>query len=146
MDFQVIEASPKTILRLTHVLRMTGLSRSTVYNRIANGEFPHQVSLGGRAVGWLKSEVEDWVNDRISLRPGSATWSSERAGEEGIANTKSPSNSRPGTQRLTKRTSCIVSVNEGAPDPAELHLVGTKIYFDTSTGTFWLKPEYEVFS
>jgi prophage regulatory protein len=144
MDFQGREASPSTILRLAEVIRMTGLSRSTIYNRIAQGEFPHQVSLGGRAIGWLKGEVEDWINDRISLRRGSATWSSERAREEGIANTKGPSNRRPGTQRLIEPTSCIVSVNDGAPDPAELHLVGTRIYFDKSTGSFWLKLTAEI--
>jgi len=44
-----------------------------------------------------------------------------------------------GPQRSTVPTSCIVSVNEGSPDSTQLHLVGTKIYFDRSTGSFWLK-------
>jgi prophage regulatory protein len=148
VDFQERDASPKTILRLTEVLRLTGLSRSTLYNRIAQGEFPHQVSIGGRAVGWPKCEVEDWINDRISLRPGSPNWNSERASAEGFANPKGTPSRRPGSQRFTKPTSCIVSVSDSAPDPAELHLVGTRIYFDKSTGCFWLKltAEYEVLS
>jgi hypothetical protein len=33
----------------------------------------------------------------------------------------------------------IISFDKGSPDPAQLHLVGTKIYFDKSTGSFWLK-------
>jgi prophage regulatory protein len=46
-----------TILRLPAVRTSTGLSRSTIYLRIAQGVFPKPVSLGGRAVGWPASEV-----------------------------------------------------------------------------------------
>ena len=45
------------ILRLPAVKESTGLSRSTLYLRIANGVFTHPVSLGGRAVGWPADEV-----------------------------------------------------------------------------------------
>jgi prophage regulatory protein len=45
------------ILRLPGVKTTTGLSRSTIYLRIAQGEFSKPVSLGGRAVGWPASEV-----------------------------------------------------------------------------------------
>lgn len=47
----------QTILRLPAVKMATGLSRSTLYLRIANGVFTHPVSLGGRAVGWPAHEV-----------------------------------------------------------------------------------------
>ena len=47
----------QSILRLPAVKAATGLSRSTLYLRIANGVFPHPVSLGGRAVGWPAQEV-----------------------------------------------------------------------------------------
>ena len=46
-----------TILRLPAIKTSTGLSRSTIYLRIAQGEFPKPVNLGGRAVGWPASEV-----------------------------------------------------------------------------------------
>ena len=46
-----------TILRLPAIKTSTGLSRSTIYLRIAQGLFPKPVSLGGRAVGWPASEV-----------------------------------------------------------------------------------------
>ncbi len=45
------------ILRLPDVKAATGLSRSTLYLRIAHGAFTHPVSLGGRAVGWPAHEV-----------------------------------------------------------------------------------------
>ncbi|MBM4263547.1 MAG: AlpA family transcriptional regulator [Deltaproteobacteria bacterium] len=54
-----------TILRLPEVKRSTGLSRSTIYLRVAEGKFPKPVSLGGRAVGWLEAEVQDWLRQRI---------------------------------------------------------------------------------
>jgi len=54
-----------TILRLPAVKQSTGLSRSTIYLRVAQGTFPQPVRLGGRSVGWLEHEVEEWVQKRI---------------------------------------------------------------------------------
>ncbi len=53
------------ILRLPEVKRSTGLSRSTLYLRISEGTFPKAVSLGGRAVGWLEAEIQEWLQRRI---------------------------------------------------------------------------------
>lgn len=54
-----------SILRLPTVKGRTGLSRSTIYLRIAEGSFPPPISLGGRAVGWVEAEVNDWLIRRI---------------------------------------------------------------------------------
>jgi prophage regulatory protein len=54
-----------TILRLPAVKARTGLSRSTIYLRISKGDFPKPVSLGGRAVGWIEAEVNEWLNQQI---------------------------------------------------------------------------------
>ncbi|TQE99645.1 MAG: AlpA family transcriptional regulator [Spiribacter salinus] len=54
-----------TILRLPAVKARTGLSRSTIYLRVAEGSFPKPVSLGGRAVGWIEAEVNDWLKQQI---------------------------------------------------------------------------------
>lgn len=54
------------ILRLPSVKEMTGLSRSTIYERIAANEFPPQISIGPRAVGWIESEVNDWIAGQIN--------------------------------------------------------------------------------
>lgn len=53
------------ILRLPAVKARTGLSRSTIYLRISRGQFPAAYSLGGRAVGWLESEISAWIADKI---------------------------------------------------------------------------------
>jgi prophage regulatory protein len=49
------------ILRLPSVLELTGLSRSSIYQQIAQGTFPKQVSLGARAVGWRESDIQNWL-------------------------------------------------------------------------------------
>jgi prophage regulatory protein len=58
------ESSPR-ILRRPQVLARVGLSRSTLYLRISRGEFPLQVSLGPRAVGWIEAEVDAWLTAQI---------------------------------------------------------------------------------
>lgn len=61
-----------TILRLPAVKARIGLARSTIYLRISEGTFPPPVRLGPRAVGWVESEIEDWLAHRTS-RGGSNT-------------------------------------------------------------------------
>jgi prophage regulatory protein len=60
----------RRILRLPNVLDRAGLSRSTVYQWISEGRFPKPVSLGARAVGWVESDIEEWIGRQIeSSRP-----------------------------------------------------------------------------
>ena len=61
-----------TILRRHQVQQRTGLSRSTLYQYIKEGAFPASVQLGPRAVGWLESDISDWITARVKLaRQGS---------------------------------------------------------------------------
>lgn len=59
--------SPQIILRRTQVQARTGISRSGIYQKISNGEFPRPISLGPRAVGWLESSIDEWIQSRIDL-------------------------------------------------------------------------------
>ena len=59
---------PHTMLRFPTVKARKSLSRSTIYLRISRGTFPAPVSLGGRAVGWIKAEVNAWLTARIAQR------------------------------------------------------------------------------
>lgn len=53
------------ILCLKEVIRITGLSRSTIYAEIAKGNFPKQIRLTGkRRVGWLESAIIQWIESR----------------------------------------------------------------------------------
>ena len=54
------------ILRLPQVKNQTGLSRSAIYQRIADGAFPKQIDLGGRAVGWLEADIQNWIKHRLA--------------------------------------------------------------------------------
>ena len=58
------------ILRLPSIIELTGLSRSSIYLRISKGEFPAPVSLGGRAVGWVEEDVENWLCEKIEASRG----------------------------------------------------------------------------
>ena len=58
----------RKILRLPNVLDRTGLSRSTVYQRVTEGRFPGPVSPGARAGGWIETEVEEWIACQIDAR------------------------------------------------------------------------------
>lgn len=54
------------ILRLPAVKARVGLSRSTIYLRISEGSFPKAVGLGGRAVGWIETEIDQWLSAQIA--------------------------------------------------------------------------------
>jgi len=56
------------LVRLKEVIDCTGLGRSTIYKYVAQGTFPKPVSLGDRCVGWVESEVHDWILTRIQER------------------------------------------------------------------------------
>ncbi|MCK5295366.1 MAG: AlpA family transcriptional regulator [Alphaproteobacteria bacterium] len=53
------------ILRLPEVIKTTGLSRSTIYSHIKKELFPKHINLGARCVGWIESEIDDWIQSRI---------------------------------------------------------------------------------
>lgn len=56
------------IIRLKNVMDSTGLARSTIYKYMALRTFPKPISLGARCVGWIESEVHDWIMERIKAR------------------------------------------------------------------------------
>jgi prophage regulatory protein len=56
-----------TIVRRPQVEARVGLRRSTIYQRMADGDFPRPVRLGGRAVGWLSTEIDHWINQQVEL-------------------------------------------------------------------------------
>lgn len=56
------------IIRLKEVTHLTGLARSTVYKYLAEGTFPKSVPLGDRSIGFLESEIQEWIMARIKER------------------------------------------------------------------------------
>jgi prophage regulatory protein len=56
------------ILRRPDVEERTGLRRSAIYEAIAEGRFPAPINIGPKAVGWVESEIDSWVAERIAAR------------------------------------------------------------------------------
>ena len=55
--------APERIIRLKTVLARTGLSRSTIYRKIAEGTFPAQLRISTNGAGWRESDINRWVAD-----------------------------------------------------------------------------------
>ncbi len=51
------------VLRRPEVENRVQLSTATIYRMIAEGKFPKQIRLGARSVGWLESDINNWLND-----------------------------------------------------------------------------------
>jgi prophage regulatory protein len=60
-------------VRLPEVLQAVGLSRASIYRKMKDGNFPLQCSLEGVAVGWVRSEVQEWIDACIAQRDSRAT-------------------------------------------------------------------------
>lgn len=62
-------AEPDRIIRRRTVLARTGLSRSTMYRKIAEGTFPAQIKISVNGAGWRESEINQWIENPASWRP-----------------------------------------------------------------------------
>jgi prophage regulatory protein len=59
---------PDRIIRLKTVLIRTGLSRSTIYRKIAEGTFPAQLKISTCGTGWHESDINRWITDPVGWR------------------------------------------------------------------------------
>lgn len=61
----------RRILRLPDVIATTGLSRSSILRAVSDGRFPKPINLGGkRAIGWVSTEVDNWIDACINESRG----------------------------------------------------------------------------
>lgn len=60
---------PDRIVRMNTVLARTGLSKSTIYRKIAEGTFPAQLRISINGAGWRESDINRWVADPVRWRP-----------------------------------------------------------------------------
>ncbi|MER9973423.1 AlpA family transcriptional regulator [Mesorhizobium sp. M0085] len=60
---------PDRIIRLKTVLSRTGLSRSTIYRKIAEGTFPRRIKISVHGSGWHESDISRWITNPVSWRP-----------------------------------------------------------------------------
>lgn len=148
------DPNPRTILRIEVVLRRSGLKRTMLYDLIAKGQFPKQVSLGARAVGWYEDEVNEWVRELDSAkrhleRPGHIV-----AGGTEMPPAKRPSNKTAGGTTALHPAQSKRSAAMATPPSAPLTTVGTAaagpkpkpgIYMDTDGPQAMTKSEELIF-
>jgi prophage regulatory protein len=58
------------IIRLPEVEHKVGYRHTTIYALMAEGRFPRSIPLGSKARGWIESEVDDWIRERVAARDG----------------------------------------------------------------------------
>ena len=56
------------LLKRPAVESLTGLSRSLIYKKVLDGEFPRPVKTSSKSVAWIEAEVEAWMSDKVAAR------------------------------------------------------------------------------
>lgn len=56
----------QSLIRLPEVQRRTGYSKAWIYRLIDNGKFPKQIKLGTRAIAFIESEIDEWIENKIA--------------------------------------------------------------------------------
>jgi len=67
---QYIPNQNQCLIRLPKVKQTTGLSKSTIYARIAEGTFPKQIPIGPRLVVWVESDIQNWIAEQVAAARG----------------------------------------------------------------------------
>jgi prophage regulatory protein len=57
---------PKRFLRLTEVMRRTGLSRTTIWREQREDRFPQSHQLTPNTIGFLESDIDEWIDARLA--------------------------------------------------------------------------------
>lgn len=60
------------LIRLPEVQRRTGYSKAWIYRLISQKRFPSTVKIGTRAIAFVESEIDEWINQRIAESRGEA--------------------------------------------------------------------------
>ena len=60
------------VIRLPDVQAKTGLSRSTIYRLESLGQCPARLKLAEHASGWIESEWDSWIGERMAARERAA--------------------------------------------------------------------------
>ncbi len=60
---------PDRIIRMNTVRARTGLSRSTIYRKMAEGTFPARLKISTNGTGWRESDIDRWISNPAGWRP-----------------------------------------------------------------------------
>ncbi len=106
---QISEVVVPNILRRARVENKVGYGSSTIYKMMAEGTFPESVPLGPKAVGWVESEIDDWIKARIAVRDAKS------AGHDAKSQVPKKT-SRPRARRSTTRIEPTISIEPEIDD------------------------------
>ena len=59
------------ILKLPEVCIKTSLSQASIYRLIKVQAFPEQIKLTARSAGWIESEIDNWIDEKVKSRSSS---------------------------------------------------------------------------
>ena len=59
---KLAEKPPECLIRIKEVAMLAGVSRSTIYKMISDGQFPKPLDLGSRFKAWKKQTILDWID------------------------------------------------------------------------------------
>lgn len=62
--------SDNRLIRIKELIKITGLSKSYIYQLAKENHFPKPIRLveGGIASAWVLSEINSWIDSRIADR------------------------------------------------------------------------------
>ena len=61
-----------SLIRMSEAMRRTGYSKAWIYRLMGQGKFPASVKIGSRAVAFVESEIDEWINQRIAESRGTS--------------------------------------------------------------------------
>ncbi|MBM3790902.1 MAG: AlpA family phage regulatory protein [Acidobacteria bacterium] len=56
------------LVRFRELRRTVPLSRSTIWRKVRDGSFPKPIRMSKSAVGWLASEIQEWIAEQAASR------------------------------------------------------------------------------
>lgn len=62
----------KTLIRFSEVQRRTGYSKAWLYRLMSQQRFPAAIKIGSRSIAFIESEIDAWIDKRISESRGEA--------------------------------------------------------------------------
>lgn len=60
----------KVLIKMPETMRRTALGKAWIYKLISQGRFPQPVKIGTRAIAFIESEIDEWINQRIAESRG----------------------------------------------------------------------------
>lgn len=60
----------QSLIRISEVQRRTGYSKAWIYRLLKESRFPQSIKIGSRAIAFVESEIDEWINQRIAESRG----------------------------------------------------------------------------